>query len=50
MPHATVAKNATTDLDPSEFLYVASFATMACSTCASALRHRYPLFFLHAEL
>ena len=36
MPHATAAKDATTDLDPSEFRYVANFATVACGTYAFA--------------
>ena len=36
MSHATAAKDATTDLDPSEFRYVANFATVACGSYASA--------------
>ena len=36
MPHATAAKAARTDLDPSEFRNVANFATVACGTYASA--------------
>ena len=36
MPYATVAKDATTDLDPSEFRNVGAFATVACGTYASA--------------
>ena len=45
MPHATAAKDATTDLDPSEFRYVANFATVACGTFASAaaLCFAYPI-------
>jgi len=36
VPHATVTKDATTDLDPPEFRNVATFATVACGTYASA--------------
>ena len=36
MPHATSAKDATTDLDPSEFRNVATFATVARHLASAA--------------